>query len=121
MEEKEIKEEELEEVKEEPIEEDFEVSKKDKGRSIPKLIGNIIFWLVFLVFAICAVSSYLSFNKVEDNKEPSYYREKRQYTEEEKNVIVYDYYVYKIVRVEDNVGTKVSLKLWFLEDIKKED
>ena len=107
-------------------EEDFEVkkrdlNKKDKDRSIPKLIGNIIFWLIFLVFAICAMSSYLSFNKVEDNKEPSYYREKRQYQEENKNVTVYDYYVYKIVKVVDNVGTKVSLKLWFLEDINKEE
>ena len=43
------------------------------------------------------------------------------YNEICKKVVVYDYYVYKIVRVDDSKGTKVSLKLWFLSDLNKKE
>ena len=47
--------------------------------------------------------------------------DKKNYTEDDQKVVVYDYYVYKIVRVDDSKGTKVSLKLWFLSDLNKKE
>ena len=94
---------------------------KPNNKKILRIIGNIVFWLIFVVFLVCAVTSYVNFTKVEDNKEPSYYHTKKNYTEDDQKVVVYDYYVYKIVRVDDSKGTKVSLKLWFLSDLNKKE
>ena len=58
-------------------------------------------------------------DKVKDGKEPNGYASTKTYTEETKNVTVYNYYAYKIVKVTDASGkTTVSLKLWFLDDVK---
>lgn len=89
-------------------------------KNIWKIIGNVVFWTVFALFLICAITSYINFNRVEDNKEPKYYHIKDTYNEDDKDVTVYNYYVYKIVKINDSEGVKVSLKLWFIDDIKKD-
>lgn len=103
----------------------FEVKKSDLNKTgnkkIFKIIVNIILWLVFVAFLVCTVISYIGFTKIEANEEPSYYHAMKNYIEDDQEVVVYDYYVYKIVKVVDSKGTKVSLKLWFLSDLNKQE
>lgn len=92
--------------------------KKEKGK-IARIIWNVLFYGILVVFAFCAVFGVINFNKVKDGKEPSGYAKMKTYTEETKDVTVYNYYAYKIVKVTDASGkTTVSLKLWFLDDVQ---
>lgn len=90
---------------------------KDKGKVI-KVVWNVVFYGILAIFAFCAIFGIINFNKVKDGNEPSGYSSTKSYVEEEKNITVYNYYVYKIVEVTDNETgkTTVSLKLWFLDD-----
>lgn len=110
------------EVAEEIIAKDEEeefYDKKEKGKVI-RIIWNVVFYGVLVIFAFCAIFGVINFNKVKDGKEPSGYASTKNYTEGTKNVTVYNYYAYKIVKVSDNATQNhtVSLKLWFLDDIK---
>lgn len=91
---------------------------KEKGK-IVKIIWNVVFYGILVIFAFCAIFGIINFNKVKDGNEPSGYSSTKTYVEEDKNVTVYNYYVYKIVKVVDGEGKKntVSLKLWFLDDV----
>lgn len=91
---------------------------KEKGKVI-RIIWNILFYGVIAVFAFCAIFGVINFNKVQDGNEPTGYASTKTYTEDSKNVTVYNYYAYKIVKVSDSKTGQntVSLKLWFLDDI----
>ena len=120
MEEKETKVEKVEEItkKEEKmsIDTDF-YDKKEKGKVI-RIIWNVIFYAFLAVFAVCAIFGVINFNKVKDNAEPFGYATTKTYEKDAKTVTVYNYYAYKIVKVNENGKSTVSLKLWFLDDIK---
>lgn len=91
---------------------------KEKGKII-RIIWNILFYGIIAIFAFCAIFGVINFNKVQNGNEPSGYASTKSYTEDGKNVTVYNYYAYKIVKVSDmeNGQNTVSLKLWFLDDI----
>jgi len=93
--------------------------KKKTGRKIIKTFFGILFTLVFLAFLICSIFSYLNFTKVQNKEQPSNYRQVLEYEKDGKDVTVYDYYLYKIVKVQNQAQTEVTLKLWFLEDLNK--
>ena len=105
-------------VKEETKDDEVFYDDKEKGK-IVKIIWNIVFYGILVVFAFCAVFGIINFNKVKDGNEPSGYASAKTYVENANTVTVYNYYAYKIVKVyNDETGKNtVSLKLWFLDDI----
>lgn len=111
MEEKEVK------VEKEEKEEELFYDKKEKGKVL-RIVWNVVFYAILAVFAVCAIFGVINFNKVKDNTEPFGYATTKTYDKDSKVVTVYNYYAYKIVKVNDNGKTTVSLKLWFLDDVK---
>ena len=108
----------VEEISSNKKDDEIFYDKKEKGKVV-RIIWNVVFYGILVVFAFCAVFGVINFNKVKDGKEPNGYASTKTYTEETKNVTVYNYYAYKIVKVTDASGkTTVSLKLWFLDDVK---
>lgn len=108
----------VEEISSNKKDDEIFYDKKEKGKVV-RIIWNVVFYGILVVFAFCAVFGVINFNKVKDGKELNGYASTKTYTEETKNVTVYNYYAYKIVKVTDASGkTTVSLKLWFLDDVK---
>lgn len=105
-------------AKDNAVVENGEFVEEHKKRNIGRLIGNIIFYLVLAVFAVCAVFGVINFNKVKDNEQPMGYMSEETYQKDDKTVTVYNYFIYKIVKVKSDENTTVSLKLWFLDDVK---
>ena len=111
------KEEVVKEIYDKPEKEE-NYSKKEKGK-VGRIIWNVVFYSVLAVFAFCAIFGVINFNKVKDGEEPNGYSKVSNYvTEDNKTVTVYNYYVYKIVKAVENGKETVSLKLWFLDDVK---
>ncbi len=103
------------------IDKDFKDVAKDakKNSRLWAIIGNVAFWVVIALFMVIAITGFLNFKKVENNQEPTLYTKQNSYVVEDKNVTVYNYFVYKIVKINSNEGLKVSLKLWFLKDFEE--
>ncbi len=86
-------------------------------KNVLKIIGNVVFWTVFAVLLVIAGIAFLNFTKVEKGEEASMYSSKEQYEEDGTNVTVYNYFLYKVVELNSNDQSSVSLKLWFLDDM----
>ncbi len=105
-----------------------DINRSDKKFSIVKVIGNFIFWGVFIIFIGLAVIAYINYNALENDEEPSMYSSMEEYkidedgnkADEGENVTVYNYYIYKVVEHYNEDGRQVSLKLWFLDDVTKD-
>lgn len=108
----------VEKVEKEEKEEELFYDKKEKGKVV-RTIWNIVFYTLLAVFAVCAIFGVINFNKVKDNSEPFGYATTKTYEKDARTITVYNYYAYKIVKVVDSNGkTTVSLKIWFLDDVK---
>lgn len=75
------------------------------------IIGDIILWIIIILFLINTGIAYLSYRQVSDNSNPSVYLKKSK----NDNNTIYNIGLYKIVISENNLEKNVSLKLFFID------
>lgn len=88
-----------------------------KIRNIIMAIIDIVIVLIVIYFII----GYINFYNLSNDKKPIFVVKENNYTTDSGDqVYVYDNIIYKIVKQEEP-GKKLSysLKLWFMDDIKK--
>lgn len=91
-----------------------ETQKKEKKLGKLLLKGII---LLFIVFALsCSIFGLINFTQVKKNKDPFFTFHENVYETEDRVVTVYNYLLYKIVKVEEDTKTSITLKLFFLKD-----
>lgn len=104
-----------EKVEQEEVSQEFVEKKKKKGPV--KIIINIIVWIVLIFLIASAIIGYVDFQRISENQEPYMVLDEKSYTKDDSNVTVYKNIVYKIVKVENNKGTSIKLKPFFMSDL----
>ena len=74
-------------------------------------IGDIILWIIIILFLINTLVAYVSYRQVSDESNPSFYLKESK----KSNVTTYNIGLYKIVIAEEEKLKNVSLKLFFLD------
>ena len=80
------------------------------------LIVNIIALCIVIVFFAVLYFSYTNFNAVKDGKEPTGYKDVKKYVKNDRNVVVYDYTIYKIEVIKYSGVETYTLKPFFVEN-----
>lgn len=120
--EEEIKEEVTEEEnKQEEIEvkqEETPKKEKKKRKGIISIIISIILWIIVLIVLVSVVLGLINFNRISKDEEPIAVLDTRKIEEEDQNVTIYDFGVYRIEKTESAKNTTISLKPWFMSENK---
>lgn len=74
-------------------------------------IGDIILWIIIILFLINTGVAYLSYRQVSDDSNPSVYLKESK----KGNDTIYNIGLYKIVISENEEVKNVSLKLFFID------
>ena len=90
--------------------------KKNVVFNIFGLVVNIIALVIVIIFFALLYFSYTNFNAVKDGKEPTGYKNVEKYVKNDRNVIVYDYTVYKIEVIKYSGVETYTLKPFFIEN-----
>ena len=107
--------EEVEELKE--IKSDVkEIKKEIKKKKVGRIIINIILWGFFLVVILEAAVGIINMQRINDEKEPIWYLDKKVTTSNKEEKTVYNLGLYKIVKLDNAKQTKTSLKPFFVGD-----
>lgn len=100
-------------MKQEKKTEEKTVEKKEKKFSIFSFIIVLIGLFAVIVFLMLMSSSKTNFDIVKDGKEPSGYKEKVEYKKDDKEIIYYEYTMYKIEVIKDKEQISYTLKPFF--------
>ena len=95
--------------------------KKDKIKHKNKfnvfgLVVNLIAFSVLIVFVCLVYFSYTNFTYVKNGKKPTGYKEVEKYEKNGRNVLVYNYTLYKIEIVKYAGMETYTLKPFFVEN-----
>lgn len=80
------------------------------------LIINAIALFAVVVFILLIYSSYTNFNQVKNGNNPTGYKEEKNYTEDNNEITVYNYNLYKIVIVKSKKTETYLLRPIFASD-----
>ncbi|MBE6160595.1 MAG: hypothetical protein E7158_00025 [Firmicutes bacterium] len=95
------------------MKEEKNIEKKEKKISLFSFAIVLIGLFVVIVFLLLMSSSKTNFDIVKDGKEPSGYKEKIEYKKDDKEVIYYEYTIYKIEVIKDKEQISYTLKPFF--------
>ena len=98
---------------EEQVKEDV---KSQKKFNVFGLIINIIAFSVLILFICLVYFSYTNFNTVKDGGKPTGYKKVEEYAKNDRNVIVYDYTIYKIEIIKYSGVETYTLKPFFIDN-----
>ena len=87
-----------------------------KSDGTSPLNSSQIFLAEAIIFFALLYFSYTNFNAVKDGKEPTGYKNVEKYVKNDRNVIVYDYTVYKIEVIKYSGVETYTLKPFFIEN-----
>lgn len=80
------------------------------------LLINLIALIVFVLFICLIYFSYTNFNTVKNQEEPMGYKNVEKYVKNGRNVIIYNYTLYKIEVIKYAGIETYTLKPFFLND-----
>lgn len=111
-------EEEIKEENNEPEQEETkkEKPKKKKKRKAGRIISNIIFTLIVLVILVEALVGIVNMKKLNDGEEPVWYLSTTKTEEENKVVTEYNLGLYRIVKTDTKIDSRIILKPFFIKD-----
>ena len=111
----ESKQEELDKLKEQVNELDEQINKKKK-KKVSRIIGDIVFSIIFILILFEAVIGIIDMKKINENEEPVWYLSHKKTEDDTKIVNDYNIGLYRIVKTETSKETRTTLKLFFIED-----
>lgn len=74
-------------------------------------IGDIILWIIVVIFLLNTLIAYLAYNEISNEKKPTV----NFGMQKEEDTKIYNEGLYKVVVKEDDMMEEVSLKLFFLK------
>ena len=102
------------EVEQQPVKE--KKPKKKKKRRIGRIISNIIFTLIVLVILLEAIVGIVNMKKLNDGEEPVWYLSTTKTEEENKVVTEYNLGLYRIIKTDTKIDSRIILKPFFIKD-----
>lgn len=90
--------------------------KSQKKFNVFGLIINIIAFFALILFVCLVYFSHTNFNAVKDGGKPTGYKKVEEYVKNDRNVIVYDYTIYKIEIIKYAGVETYTLKPFFVDN-----
>ena len=88
-------------------------SKKEK-KSVGRIIVDILVWILFAIIIAEAAVGIINMQRINDEKKPVWYLNKKEVVTENKKEITYNLGLYKIVKTDTAKETKTTLKPFFM-------
>ena len=88
-------------------------SKKEK-KSVGRIIVDILVWILFAIIIAEAAVGIINMQRINDEKKPVWYLNKKEVVTENKKEVTYNLGLYKIVKTDTAKETKTTLKPFFM-------
>ena len=88
-------------------------TKKEK-KSVGRIIVDILVWILFAIIIAEAAVGIINMQRINDEKKPVWYLNKKEVVTENKKEVTYNLGLYKIVKTDTAKETKTTLKPFFM-------
>ena len=88
---------------------------QNKKKSAGRIIVDIIVLIIFIIIIIEAALGIINMQRINDEKKPVFYFDKKEVVTENKKEMTYNLGLYKIVKTDTAKKTTTTLKPFFLK------